>query len=95
MAVVSTRHAGIPEAIEHGVSGLLVEERDVEGMAEAMGRIANDAALCARLGAAVTRRPRNSTRGQPSGHACSRHLDVLAEIVSGKMVGLVAWDGSN
>jgi colanic acid/amylovoran biosynthesis glycosyltransferase len=51
MAVVSTRHSGIPEAVEHGVSGLLVEERDVEGMAEAMGHIASDAALCARLGA--------------------------------------------
>jgi colanic acid/amylovoran biosynthesis glycosyltransferase len=51
MTVISTRHAGIPEAIEHGVSGLLVEERDVEGMAEAMGHIASDRALCARLGA--------------------------------------------
>jgi colanic acid/amylovoran biosynthesis glycosyltransferase len=53
MTVISTRHAGIPEAIEHGVSGLLVEERDVEAMAEAMGRIANDAALCAGLGASA------------------------------------------
>jgi len=50
MTVISTRHAGIPEAIEQGVSGLLVEERDVEAMAEAMGRAASDAALCARLG---------------------------------------------
>jgi colanic acid/amylovoran biosynthesis glycosyltransferase len=50
MTVISTRHAGIPEAIEHDVSGLLVEERDVEAMAGAMGRVANDPALCARLG---------------------------------------------
>jgi len=56
MTVISTRHAGIPEAIEHGVSGLLVEERDVEAMAEAMGRAANDPALCARLGAAAHRK---------------------------------------
>lgn len=53
MTVISTRHSGIPEAIEHGVSGLLVEERDVEAMAEAMGRVARDAALCARLGASA------------------------------------------
>jgi colanic acid/amylovoran biosynthesis glycosyltransferase len=53
MTVISTRHSGIPEAIEHGVSGLLVEERDVEAMAEAMGRVASDAALCARLGASA------------------------------------------
>jgi glycosyltransferase involved in cell wall biosynthesis len=36
LAVVSTRHAGIPEAIFEGKTGLLVDEGDVEGMAEAM-----------------------------------------------------------
>lgn len=36
MAVVSTRHAGIPEAVEEGVTGLLVDETDARGMAEAM-----------------------------------------------------------
>lgn len=36
MAVVSTRHAGIPDAVEHGISGLLVGEGDVAGMAQAM-----------------------------------------------------------
>jgi glycosyltransferase involved in cell wall biosynthesis len=53
MAVISTRHAGIPEAIEHNVSGLLVDERDVEGMAEAMLRAANDAPFCAKVSAAA------------------------------------------
>ena len=50
MAVICTRHGGIPEAIEHDVSGWLVEERDVEAMAEAMCRAASDAGVCARLG---------------------------------------------
>jgi glycosyltransferase involved in cell wall biosynthesis len=40
MAVVSTRHAGIPEAVIHGETGLLVAEGDVDGMAEAMLAIA-------------------------------------------------------
>ena len=31
--VVSTRHGAIPQTVQHGVTGLLVEERDVEGMA--------------------------------------------------------------
>lgn len=53
MAAVSTRHAGIPEAIEDGLSGLLVDEKDVAGMAEAMLRVANDPALCAQLGASA------------------------------------------
>ena len=38
LAVVSTRHAGIPEAVEDGVSGFLVEEGDVKAMASAMLR---------------------------------------------------------
>lgn len=37
LAVVSTRHAGIPEAVVEGVTGLLVDEGDVNGMADAMG----------------------------------------------------------
>lgn len=51
LAIVSTRHAGIPEAVADGVTGLLVAERDVDGMArafvdvgpqaEAMGRAAH------------------------------------------------------
>lgn len=36
MAVVSTRHAGIPEAVEEGVTGFLVEEGDSKAMANAM-----------------------------------------------------------
>ncbi len=34
--VVSTRHSGIPELIEDGVSGLLVPERNAEALAEAV-----------------------------------------------------------
>jgi glycosyltransferase involved in cell wall biosynthesis len=49
-AVLSTRHAGIPEAVAHGESGLLTEENDVEGMAEAWKQLAVDAALRRRLG---------------------------------------------
>jgi glycosyltransferase involved in cell wall biosynthesis len=36
LAVVSTRHAGIPEAVTDGVNGFLVEERDTAGMARAL-----------------------------------------------------------
>lgn len=35
MAVVSTRHAGIPEAVVENETGLLVDEGDVEAMAQA------------------------------------------------------------
>lgn len=36
MPVISTYHAGIPELVEHGKSGLLVHERSVEELANAM-----------------------------------------------------------
>ncbi|MDF1522171.1 MAG: glycosyltransferase [Trueperaceae bacterium] len=33
LPVVSTRHSGIPELVEHGVNGFLAEERDAAGLA--------------------------------------------------------------
>jgi glycosyltransferase involved in cell wall biosynthesis len=40
LPVVSTRHSGIPEVIHDGETGLLVEEGDVNGMAEKMADLA-------------------------------------------------------
>ncbi len=51
LPVVSTRHAGIPEAVEDEGSGLLVDEGDVAGMATAIGRLAEDPQLRVRMGA--------------------------------------------
>jgi glycosyltransferase involved in cell wall biosynthesis len=39
LPVISTYHAGIPELVEDGVNGLLVQEKDVEAYAEAMEKI--------------------------------------------------------
>lgn len=36
LPVISTRHAGIPELVEDGVNGYLVEERDIENYAKRM-----------------------------------------------------------
>ena len=43
--VVSTRHSGIPELVEHGVSGCLAEEHDATKLAEFIERIADDEAF--------------------------------------------------
>ncbi|WP_114993669.1 glycosyltransferase [Synechococcus sp. UW179A] len=50
LPVVATRHAGIPEVVMDGQSGLLVEEGDETAMAQAMARLVQDPALAARLG---------------------------------------------
>lgn len=45
LAVVSTRHSGIPELVEDGQSGLLVDECDVAGLADALVTLDRDPGL--------------------------------------------------
>ena len=52
LPVISTRHAGIKDAVIHERTGLLVEEGDINGMAEHMMRLAKDPQLAAELGKA-------------------------------------------
>jgi colanic acid/amylovoran biosynthesis glycosyltransferase len=49
LPVVATRHGGIAEAVEDGVSGLLCTERDADGVAAAMERLIGDPALYERI----------------------------------------------
>jgi colanic acid/amylovoran biosynthesis glycosyltransferase len=48
--VISTYHAGIPQAIQDGVNGLLVKERDNEGLAAALEKLIQDRDMRRRLG---------------------------------------------
>jgi glycosyltransferase involved in cell wall biosynthesis len=50
---VSTRISGVPEILDHGVNGLLVDERDVPGLAAALETLARDPARRRRQGAAA------------------------------------------
>ncbi|WP_158284708.1 glycosyltransferase [Oricola cellulosilytica] len=52
LPVVSTRHAGISEAVVGGVTGLLVEEHDIDAMAAAMAELLNDPARAGKMGKA-------------------------------------------
>ncbi|MFM2120673.1 MAG: putative glycosyltransferase EpsD, partial [Pseudomonadota bacterium] len=58
LPVVATAVGGNPEVVRHEASGLLVPARDPAAMAAAMLRLAGDAALRARLGAAGQARVR-------------------------------------
>ena len=44
--VISTKHTGIPELVEE----ILLEERDVDGLSDAIVRLMNDRSLCKRMG---------------------------------------------
>lgn len=48
--VVSTRHSGIPEAVADGVTGVLVEPGDPRALADALGRLLDDAQLGDEMG---------------------------------------------
>lgn len=56
MAIVATRHGGIPEEVVDGESGLLVDEGDTAATATAIVRLARDPALRRRLGEAARAR---------------------------------------
>ncbi len=47
--VISTLHSGIPELVEHGMSGLLAIERDPEGIALALAELTDTAGFARRL----------------------------------------------
>ncbi len=50
LPVLATQHGGIPEAIDHGRTGMLVEERDAEALGAAMLRFSRSAQLCGEIG---------------------------------------------
>ena len=56
LPVVSTLHNGIPEHVEHGETGWLVREWDIEGMATAMSKLASDTDLRLAMGKAGRQR---------------------------------------
>lgn len=55
-AVVATRVGENPHVVEHGVDGLIVEKKDVDGMAAALIKLIDDSELRARLSAAAFRK---------------------------------------
>jgi glycosyltransferase involved in cell wall biosynthesis len=74
LPVVATRHAGIPEVVIDGSTGLLVEEGDVAGMAEAMLRLVLDPDLAERLGSAGQRRVK-------AHFTVDRHLQDITDLL--------------
>ena len=51
LPVIATRHGGIPEAVDHGRTGLLVAEEDHVGLANAMQEIIRSPGLLKQMGA--------------------------------------------
>jgi len=56
--VVAFRVGGIPDWLEHGVTGLMAPEQDVRALAAALEQLLSDSELCSRLGRQAQERVR-------------------------------------
>ena len=72
--VVATRLSGIPELVEDGVTGLLVEPHDPERLAAALERLLADDALAAELALNARRARRAVVQPDGRGAAAGRPL---------------------
>lgn len=79
--VLSTRHSGIPELVDHSVSGLLVPERDAPAIAQALEAIARgDYDLPAMREAAIARVEQEFNNARLDGEL----LDILVRVAEGR-----------
>jgi colanic acid/amylovoran biosynthesis glycosyltransferase len=72
--VVSTYHAGIPDVVLHNETGYLVNENDIEGMAQSMGKILEDRAKTIEMGRAARIRCQEH-------FTLKRHIDSLQTVL--------------
>ncbi len=74
LPVVATEHAGIPDAVLHGQTGLLVGEHDVDGMADAMLRLLDDRDYALSLG-------RQGRRHVQENFSMEKHISILNALI--------------
>lgn len=72
--VISTNHAGIPDVITHNETGLLVNEHDVEGMANNMIAVLEDKNMAALMGKAGKERVKTH-------FSMTKHIEKLNELI--------------
>ena len=72
---IGTRHGGIPEIIEDGVTGYLVAEHDIAAMAARLAQVAQDPSLRAALGEAGRRKMRREYDVRERVRALEGHYD--------------------
>ena len=82
LPVVATRHAGIPEVVLEGETGLLVDEGDLDGMAAAMRRLVLEPSLAGQLGIAGQRRVEKCFTIQHHWMAVADLLERIASVRS-------------
>jgi colanic acid/amylovoran biosynthesis glycosyltransferase len=74
LPVISTRHAGIINAVIEGETGFLVDERDVDGMARHMACLLKNLSTCRRMGEGARRHIRAE-------YSIDRHIQCLQMVI--------------
>lgn len=75
--VVATYHAGLPEIVDNGETGLLVPERNVEALTDALARLLDEAALRRRLGQAARKKMEREFDLHTQVRTLERHYDQI------------------
>jgi colanic acid/amylovoran biosynthesis glycosyltransferase len=75
LPVISTRHAGISTSIIEGETGLLVDERDVAGMAANMCRLLTNPELCRSMGTVARQHIKEN-------YHINRHIACLQQVIN-------------
>ncbi len=79
LPVISTFHAGIADVVINDETGLLTEEKDVEGMAGNMLRIINEDTLAQKLGS-------NGKKRIQENYTITKHLEMLQNLIEQAIV---------
>lgn len=74
LPIVATRHAGIQDVILHEETGFLIDEHNVDGMAEAMLKLAKDKSMAQKMGV------QGKTRMQKH-YTMKHHIDLLNNLI--------------
>jgi len=74
LPIISTKHAGIPDVIINGETGLLVEEHDVNGMAENIIKLLENPEMAKKMGA-------KGKINIEENFTLKRHIKVLDDLI--------------
>jgi colanic acid/amylovoran biosynthesis glycosyltransferase len=78
LPVVATRHGGIPEAVQEGVDGILVPERDESALYEAVRKLASQPDLWRQMGQQASHSVAgNFEQGQQIGRLEAAYAEAL------------------
>jgi colanic acid/amylovoran biosynthesis glycosyltransferase len=84
LPVLATSHGGIPEAVEHGRTGMLAEERDAEALGSALLRFSRSPQLCGEFGYRANLSVAENFEQEVQIDQLEAHYDEAIELASGR-----------